>query len=361
MPSGNRQLLPLRLVFLACLVAFTQSENEASQIAPTPTVVGVASAQNASETNNSEAVSSESAAPAATSASASLSGSENVIQPSMANSESAFQQLQSSSESATASAVLTNFFSQPLSSSEVVPVVNASSPPSASPLSAVSPNSVVVINSGDLSSSEALASMLSAISANSSVEIQPSQTEFQMTTVSPAAAQSESPSAGNSSAGDFLPSASATAQTASVTANVVPTSASISQSVASSPTAMVPDASAEISPSSTVVSPASSSAAVPVPSGSGSGAAGGSSPQQEEKKKEGGGGGGMSSGAKAAVGIFVSLAIVGLIALVVVLYRRNYLTPRSIKSLMKGGVRYQTHDDSMSYNDEGMLILPDRR
>ncbi|KAK3775736.1 hypothetical protein RRG08_044793 [Elysia crispata] len=317
----NRLLAQLvGLLLLACSIPVAQSQNDDSSIAPTP--VYAESTQNDVE-------------PLASSAAVESQGtaSENAIQPSgIAGSESL------------SASTANNFI---LFSSAADSFPNSVGKDIILPASEIEGNfaSSMVYISDYFSGSEALASMVisgsqdaSAFFQSSSMDIQPSES------VKPADAPS-----GISPEGD--------SQSASVQQTFSPDyglSYTPSLSMSGVFETAVEIGSETISPSATASLP-SSTVAVPVPGG------GESSPKGKEDRQEGGGGGGgMSSGAKAAVGIFVTLAIIGLIALVVVLYRRNYFNPRNLKALMKGGVRYQTHDDSMSYNDEGMLILPDR-
>uniref|UniRef100_A0A0B7AEI2 Uncharacterized protein n=1 Tax=Arion vulgaris TaxID=1028688 RepID=A0A0B7AEI2_9EUPU len=71
--------------------------------------------------------------------------------------------------------------------------------------------------------------------------------------------------------------------------------------------------------------------------------------------------GGLSDGAKVAIGIIVALCVLGLIIAGVVFYRRYNFTHRSLKSFLTSGVRYKTYNNATYKDDEGMLIMPDRR
>ncbi|BFZ02823.1 hypothetical protein BsWGS_05862 [Bradybaena similaris] len=69
----------------------------------------------------------------------------------------------------------------------------------------------------------------------------------------------------------------------------------------------------------------------------------------------------LTSGAKIAIGVIVTLCILGAIVAAVVLYRRFNITHRSLKSFLTNGVRYKTYKNATYKDDEGMLIMPDRR
>ncbi|CAL1529226.1 unnamed protein product [Lymnaea stagnalis] len=66
----------------------------------------------------------------------------------------------------------------------------------------------------------------------------------------------------------------------------------------------------------------------------------------------------LSVGAKAAIGVFVSLGVCGVIFGAIVCSRRSNVTARSVKSFITSGIRYKTYKNK---DDEGMLIMPDRR
>lgn len=71
--------------------------------------------------------------------------------------------------------------------------------------------------------------------------------------------------------------------------------------------------------------------------------------------------GGMPSGGKVAVAVIVSLCLVALIIAGVVCYRKHSFTHRSLKEFLTSSVRYKTYNNASYKDDEGSLIMPDRR
>ena len=184
---------------------------------------------------------------------------------------------------------------------------------------------IPAFTSGEHSSSQTLSSMLSSDSVNSSLFVQSSSLEIQPSeslATDIIASESESVFPGNSAVGNVDLSS-----TVQQTESTVASDTGMASASAARPDGSVSPGLSEssgIAPSPTVYVP-SPSAAVPVPGGGSpsSQAGDGSSPKGQEEKQDGSGsGGGMSSGAKAAIGIFVTLACIGLAAMVVVLYRR---------------------------------------
>ncbi|RUS83675.1 hypothetical protein EGW08_008581 [Elysia chlorotica] len=298
MPSTSRLFSPLMGLLLLAIfmsVAESQSAGESNTVSPT----------NVADL-----------APSATQF-VSSAGDENVIQPSYP---------QSLRNSRTIAGDSLSLF--PSASTDTPSASGIALP--ASELGA-SPSSTTDFNSESLNSSGTLETMVISPYGGSS--------EYLPTTV-----MDIQPSASYNLTATENGSISASLESTMVASDFAPTG-SASFDMASS------SASQMIVPSPTTDLPMSSSAGVVVPP-SDDGSPTGQGGRQEGDEIGGGGGGGMSSGARATVGIFVTLALVGLVALVVVLYRKNYFNPRNIKAMVKGGVRYQTHDDSMSYNDE---------